>query len=643
MIVMDALRTLFKQASVGTPALERSFWRDIAERRTDKIPQLLWKNASCVDMDVRQLFRQSYQATKLASQWSRDYPVFGRLLHYVMDGESLEPYIRDWEKRAAVAGQLGVRISSPKTLQQKLADRAAAKTANVKSAFEKEGTVAVYGIDAIPSHQFRFMPVELIDRIHRDGYYVADSRDQTKLASVIINVDAQPIGLCNPVGPGLYRVYMSDGTFRECFLFERSEPDNIEVQGFWIVDRETGVAQSEEAGKIWVSGPSSDPKWMDKIPESSAKLNMSTDCDWDRHRRVCSLLITPHGVAWQSRFLENGDNTFYDESGDCPVHCTSSSMRGFRKMCGVDSHSSDYSEYKPGIPVICAKGTVLRRYKEPDSKEQFHFGTRQLWVARLMENTIPVGVSKVHRAFSEYAIDDEPPKTKSAALESLMAKHHLSLETAEMLLKEADAAFPGRFEILREKTADQMSTDNYSVFWPKKETGTDPVTGLSVEQELETEEPIEALRATKVPSEKMTWPGMPEVEDNDSVPPAPNSPDLALASQAAQSGQRDFVSSQMLLSLLREIDNDAIIPKYVNTFEKACDTLGRLYMQLLWRTDAFEERFGRTQLREFKEMLVNLFQQMGDFICYLRQRDIRPAPVLSLGATNVTDEEGMDQ
>jgi hypothetical protein len=583
------------------------------------------------------LFRKSYKATKLAAQWSRDYPVFGRLLHYVMDGESLEPYLSDWQKRAAVAERLGVRATRPKTLQQKLAERTPKKTASVKQNYVKEGKVAVYEIEKIPAHQFRFMPTELIDRIHRDGYYVTDTHDQAKLASVVIDANSEDIGLCNPVGPGLYKVYMSDGTFRECFLFEKCNPRYPEETGYFVLDKETRHGRFCDVKEIWVAGPSSDPKWQEKIPASNARIKESADHSWERHDGVWSLLITPAGIAWESNFLEAGEHAYYDESQESPVHCTSSSILGFRRMCepGED-------RYREGIPVICHKDTILRRYKQPRGEDRLQFGTRQLWLARLMENTVPVSIQKVQRAFSEYAIDDEMPEAKSAALESLMARHHLSLETAEMLLKEADTAFPRNILRYREKVAfsGPVPLDKFSVTWPKKETGTDGVTGLSVEQDLETEEPVEALRATKIPDERMMWPGMPDAETNSSMnTPVPNANDMSLASQAAQAGQKDFVSSQMLLSLLREIDNDDIIPKYVNTFEKACDTLGRLYMQLLWRTDTFEERFGKTQLKEFKEMLVSLFQQMGDFICYLRQRDIRPAPVLSLGATNISEEQ----
>jgi hypothetical protein len=127
--------------------------------------------------------------------------------------------------------------------------------------------------------------------------------------------------------------------------------------------------------------------------------------------------------------------------------------------------------------------------------------------------------------------------------------------------------------------------------------------------------------------------------DGGLMAPEPNTRDMELANQASQMGRQEFVSSQMLMSLLREVDSEDLIHKYVSVIEKAMDAYARLRMQLLWRTDTFEERFGKSQLTEFDEMLVNLFQQTGDFVCYLRQRDVRPAPVLSLGSSSIDVNE----
>jgi hypothetical protein len=158
---------------------------------------------------------------------------------------------------------------------------------------------------------------------------------------------------------------------------------------------------------------------------------------------------------------------------------------------------------------------------------------------------------------------------------------------------------------------------------------------LDTEQDLATSELVESLRNVDPLAGRDFWPGAIDAEDLNQSQPRPNARDIQLATQASETGQREFVSSQMLMSLLREVDDEGLISKYISVFEKACDALGRLYMQVLWRVDSFEERFGEAQLKEFKEMLLELFQRIGDFVCYLRQRDVRPESRIAL--EHVTD------
>ena len=631
-LTLDALRTLFKQASVGTPLLERSFWRDMREPYHKNIPTLYWKEAAAIDLDVRRLFQQSYKATKLAAAWCHDYPIVQKLFRYAMDGEPLDSYLTDWEKRAELAGKLNVRLSAPKSLRQKLLE----KTASQKKPVGPEEKIAVYDLEEIPDHLFRFMPTKLVDKIHQDGYYVVDTRPESKLASIITTEER---GLFNPVGPGLYQVFMANGKFRDCFVLFSDDPtERQHDESEWIVlDKETSAYRRKSLSEIWTSSRESAPNWLDQLPKSTGTLSTHAENEWQRHDGIDSYLITPSGHAWRGRFLETAKNSYYDESSDCEISLTSTSLKGFKQICS----NRDEDGYRISqAPIIGPKETQLRRYK--DEGNNLTLGGRQLWLAMLMEGTLPVTIQKQQRAFGEYAIDGKPPRSKSAALATLMREHHLSHATAEYVLERADRDYPGCTEFLREKIAfsGPISQDRYSVMFPKKEQDEHEITGLTVEQDLNTEEPVESLRPTKEPDDKEMWPGLWDSETNSSMngspnPPAPNQSDINLASQAAQAGQKDFVSSQMLLALLREIDSDDIIPKYISTFEKACDSLGRLYMQLLWRTDTFEDRFGETQLTEFKEMLVALFQQIGDFICYLRQRDVRPAPVLSLGTVNI--------
>jgi hypothetical protein len=627
-----ALRTMFKPAAVGNNPLE----------------SIAWKTASH-NFDLNNLFTSSRKATKLAEVWSHKYPIYERLLNYVLDGRGITDHLAVWEKKAEVAKRLGVRAVAKPSLQDYLLSQ------NVKKAeVPKREKVAVYLPEQIPLHQYRMLPATVIDKIHRDGYYVVDTRDQTKLASVSPGGDG---GICNPVHPGLYHVFMSDGTFKKCFVLDKfntycystggiDHSQNPQGGEYIVLCPETKKTILVDRANIWVLERNPDDKWFEKLPESNAELHKKTDkpqgglcCvprSWDcydRHHNIASFLITPSGVAYSARIEEDGKHTYYDYDADCPINLFSDSISGFKAVRDRDGHLKH---------IIGTKKAVLRRYKADDEVNCPRLGSRTLYMSLLCEGTISFRTQKYPGAFNQYIIDNKEAKSKTAALEYLMTEHYLSQKAAEAVLTEADNRYPNIVVQMREKTAfmGEVPRDKISVIFPNKENGVHDVTGMEVEEELNTEEPVEQLRATREPTEEDTWPGLLSAEtDQLNSAPAPNSQDIQLASQAAQAGQKDFVSSQMLMSLLREIDDDGIINKYIVTFEKACDTLGRLYMQVLWRTDAFEDRFGRSQLKEFREMLVSLFQQMGDFICYLRQRDIRPSPVLTLDSADADVNE----
>ena len=183
---------------------------------------------------------------------------------------------------------------------------------------------------------------------------MAEATVRSAAMIVVCHVRDGDIGLCNPVGPGLYQVYMSDGTFRECFLFQNCGLGHGDARDFIILDKETKAVRSRDCSsdRIWVSGPSEDPKWMEKIPASNTDIDMSADNRYDRYRDVCSLLITPFGVVWEGRFQDRGDFYFYEGWSECSVCPTSASLRGFKKLTPFDDRS----------PVICHKDTILRRY-----------------------------------------------------------------------------------------------------------------------------------------------------------------------------------------------------------------------------------------------------------------------------------------
>jgi hypothetical protein len=404
------------------------------------------------------------------------------------------------------------------------------------------------------------------------------------------------------------------------------EDVGVKTQYIVVAPDGTMVGDYVSISDIWVSQRDSSGDVLDNLPASY-------DGDESYSNKYC--LIAPNGEVYTSyNEIDEIKPNVYSNGHGSTFHCFKDGKGGFVPLdIEGDRFGGNETHHYSGPKTV-----AVREYA---GHSKYDLGTRSYWLALVMEGTIPVTVRKDNHAFGQYAIDDTIKDTKEASLELLMVKHKLNQPTAEMILKKADAACPYAVTVRRVKEAfsGQMAQDRLSVEFPEKERGWHDTTGMEVERNMEVEQPVDELEATHVPDEEEMYPGLlsPDTDRIGQKKPEPNSHDVQAAAEASQKGQKDFVSTRMLMSLLRELDNEDLIGKYITIFEKACDTLGRLYMQILWRTDAFEERFGKTQLKEFKEMVVGLFQDLGDFICYLRQRDIRPSPVLSLSASDISE------
>ena len=596
----NALRCLFKEAAY-TNALSSPRFKQAAK-----------------GLNIADLFRLSAKATKTASQWCEEYPVFNRLLDYVLNGENIQDFQKEWEKRAALAKELGiVRVKKP-TLQEGL-------TAAVKkeAAVPARAYVSVKTASEMPLEQFRFMSTEAVDRLHRRGYYVVDTRDQTKLAAVAESKGVKDIK--NPHLPGFYNVLMPDGSFKKCVVLHYWQPPGTpesqnEVTHI-VLDPGTGQYADAKGSDIIVADEQPEGDWFAAVAKGS--LPKKREPRGDHGAIVASerkpMLVAPSGQGYASWLEETGEDTYTNY--DSRVFTVSGQI-GFKQVSARDNDVSRVVAAQPSSKLVYYDDELV-------------LGNLLHWEDLLYKNTIPLKVQKRDRQTGRYSIDGMPEYDKSAALELLMTRHHLPEKTAEHILARADERAPVFVEFRRSKVAFSPSQETIGVNFPTKAKSTDWLTGIDEEYPLETSERVDALMNPDPLAGRDFWPGTVDVEDMDAPPPKPNARDIQLATQASESGQREFVSSQMLMSLLREVDDEGVISKYISVFEKACDALGRLYMQVLWRVDAFQERFGESQLKEFREMLLELFQRMGDFICYLRQRDVRPESRIAL--EHITD------
>jgi hypothetical protein len=152
-------------------------------------------------------------------------------------------------------------------------------------------------------------------------------------------------------------------------------------------------------------------------------------------------------------------------------------QQGFKRVC---EQSANVLSAQPGTKAV---------YYD----DKLALGDLLHWQEILYGNTVPVKIQKRDRATGRYSIDGFPEVSKSAAMEYLMIGHHLSEGTAEHLLDRTDREH--FVEALRTKVAfsGSPSRDSISVNFPHKDKTTDWLTGMDIEQDLETTERVDAL------------------------------------------------------------------------------------------------------------------------------------------------------
>jgi hypothetical protein len=95
-----------------------------------------------------------------------------------------------------------------------------------------------------------------------------------------------------------------------------------------------------------------------------------------------------------------------------------------------------------------------------------------------------------------------------------------------------------------------------------------------------------------------------------------------LASQAAQTGQKEVFDTAVIGSLVNAVRQDSIIDRYLQDLTTGLDRLGRLLFMFYWHNDEFSDRFGKSDMPELEDSLRNAFEGTGDLVLYLKQKNV---------------------
>jgi hypothetical protein len=92
------------------------------------------------------------------------------------------------------------------------------------------------------------------------------------------------------------------------------------------------------------------------------------------------------------------------------------------------------------------------------------------------------------------------------------------------------------------------------------------------------------------------------------------------ATQASQAGVKEVLDVEVLKQLLDKADISELRKDYIAEMIQGMDRVGRMLFIYYWHNDEFEEKYGKEQMNQLKEKMVQVFQATGDLILFLKEK-----------------------
>ncbi len=96
--------------------------------------------------------------------------------------------------------------------------------------------------------------------------------------------------------------------------------------------------------------------------------------------------------------------------------------------------------------------------------------------------------------------------------------------------------------------------------------------------------------------------------------------------QSMQSGQQEVIDSTVISNMLKTVNDDEMIDKYMGPLLRGLDALCRILFFFYWHGEEFADRFGKQDLPELEDGLRNAIDQVGDVAIFVRKQSVDPFP-----------------
>jgi hypothetical protein len=214
-------------------------------------------------------------------------------------------------------------------------------------------------------------------------------------------------------------------------------------------------------------------------------------------------------------------------------------------------------------------------------------------------------------------------------LKQLTGDYGIAGDIAQAMMKEAAA----NSHKLQAKRYSIAFADGYPKFFQKKASdpymsssmgapgmnmsmgqSSDPSLGVAATSPVAFTEAIPSLR--------------PSMSNNSMYNPDPqlDKKPYQAAQNAAKTGQKEVFDTALISTLIKSVDSNRLIDKYISDLIMGMDRIGRIYFLYLQHNEDFEDRYGDDDILELEDNLRNTFKSVGDLIMFLKQKTVEDKP-----------------
>jgi hypothetical protein len=511
------------------------------------------------------------------------------------------------------------------------------------------------------------------EKLLKDGYLIKDHRNGEEV-SVAYNTQVE-MSLSNPDCTDVYEVLIKPHSFEKCLVIHHPHGArgrqkhavliSLEDSKKWENVHPTRLFAKQQARSK--SDVETYGDWFDKLPDNKSVSKNGTYVIVSKNGQGTSIFEVNedlgddcYRVNWEeysghthaeytSGAYSNGPICCsIDGSGDRveTIYFNTREGSSFKSVNGKMYIPAEAKVIKIKDPPKCTKcdkaeescncDYFKRDWSEKHKLRPGNLADLQLEILQKTAETANFRELKVWSDHNE-TIVGRKRMNKMAAFFHLVRDHGLRVKQARHIMREAD-----RLE-LTHKAAKFYIKYAQGMGGPY-EAGQGPTMGGFPEPQMGTD-PAHGGVPSMGPETQFQ--GVPDMQAANTDPavydPTSQIDPMAMqvAQQGQQQGQKEIFDTSMVSSMLKAVQEDSLIDKFLPDLMKALDRLGRILFMYYWHNEEFTNRYGKQDMPELEDTLRNAFEVLGNLVLFLKEKSIGPVTTSDFGAPGVEASGGI--